>query len=180
MVDEGAGTACADAVHAFFRRAAEVHDLGVFASQFHHGIGLGNQFFHCRGRRDNFLYEGQLQPLGDAHAGRTGEGETETHVGEHVFIRSGRRAVQRDQNITQFSKVGHQCRGNVGEVAGIFLVDKFFIGVQHDYFNGRRSDINAHFAGRRTFNRHSAALQPGCADHYLRFEIDSHRAPQYI
>ena len=180
MVDESPGASGTHAVHALFRCAAEVHNLGVFASQFYHGVSLGDQLFHCRGRSDNFLYEGQLQPLGDAHPGRTGEGETETHVGEHVFISSGRRAVQRDQNITQFSKVSHQCCGNVGEVAGIFLVDKFFIGVQHDYFYGRRSDINTHFAGRRTFNRHSAALQPGCADCYLRFEFVSHRAPQYI
>ena len=87
MVDEGAGTACADTVHAFFRRAAEVHDLGVFAPQLHHGVSLGDEFFHRRGRRDDFLYEGQLQPLGDAHARRAGKGEAETGGSHHVLQR---------------------------------------------------------------------------------------------
>ena len=85
VVYEGAGAPGADAVHPFFRRGAEIHDLGVFPAQFHHGVGLGDQLLHRRGRRDDFLYERQLQPLGDAHARRARQGEAEARRPDHIF-----------------------------------------------------------------------------------------------
>ena len=88
VVDEGAGAPGADAIHPFLRRRTEIHDLGIFPAQFYHGIRLGNQFFHGCGRRDDFLYERQLQPLGDTHARRTRKGEAEARRPDHLFQRS--------------------------------------------------------------------------------------------
>ena len=85
MVDKGAGTAGADPVHPLFRSGAEVHDFGVFPAQLHHGVGLGDQLLHRRSRRNDFLHEGQLQPLGDTHAGGTGKGKTEPGRTHHVL-----------------------------------------------------------------------------------------------
>ena len=130
LVDEGPRAAGADAVHAFFRRRPEVHDLGVFPAQFHHGICLGNQFPDSRRRRNDFLHKGQFQALGDAHAGRPGQGEAETLPSHDVL---------------QCLQTGRQRMGNVGEMPPVRLVEDTAGFIQHHRLNRRRTDIDSDF-----------------------------------
>ena len=77
LVDKGAGTAGADAVHALLQPAPEVDDLGVLAAQFDGHIGLGRRELQSRGHRHHLLNEGDTQDLAqiDGAGARDAEGK---------------------------------------------------------------------------------------------------------
>ena len=72
LVDEGAGTACARAVHAHVRDAGlarlgvflEEDDLGVLAAQLNGAAYLGVEFADGDGVGHDLLHEGQVELLG--------------------------------------------------------------------------------------------------------------------
>ena len=61
LVDEGAGAAGANTVHALFQTAVKINDLGVFAAQFDGHIGLGSHLLQGRGYCNHFLYKGDAK-----------------------------------------------------------------------------------------------------------------------
>ena len=77
MIDERSRAARADAVHALFRRVAEIRDLRVLAAKLHDCIRLRNELLHGRRAGNDLLHERQADALGDAHARRACEREGE-------------------------------------------------------------------------------------------------------
>ena len=76
LVDERARTAGAAAVHALVHaagRAVEKDDLGVFAAQFDHHIGVRRQRAHQFADHKDLLLKGQARGLGKSDARRTGD-----------------------------------------------------------------------------------------------------------
>ena len=70
MVDKGARAACTDTIHALLRRIAEVSDLRVLAAELDDRIRARNQLSHRCCTRNDLLYKGKSDALGDAHTRR--------------------------------------------------------------------------------------------------------------
>ena len=65
LVDEGAGAACADAVHPFFQPAPEINDFGVLAAQLNGHIGLGRHGLQCGSDSHYLLHEADVHGLAE-------------------------------------------------------------------------------------------------------------------
>ncbi len=96
LVDEGARTAGARAVHPLLDDRVEERDLGVLAAELDDHVGLRLEALD-RGRTgDHFLYELDAHQVGDAEAGRAGDSAAEGVVG----VLGGDLVEQRAQGAT--------------------------------------------------------------------------------
>ena len=85
LIDKGAGSAGAGAVHPLFRRAAEIGDLGVFTAEFDHNIGFGYEGFHRFGASDYFLNEIHMKMIRKAQPSGTGNGHFHIDITDAFF-----------------------------------------------------------------------------------------------
>ena len=85
LIDKGAGTAGAGAVHPLFRRAAEISDLGVFSAELNHDIGLWYEGFHRFGAGDYFLNEIHAKVIREAQPSGTGNGHFYIDITDAFF-----------------------------------------------------------------------------------------------
>ena len=65
LVDEGAGAACADAVHPFFQSAPEINNLGVLAAQLNGHVGLRRDGLQCGSDGHHLLHEADAHGLAE-------------------------------------------------------------------------------------------------------------------
>ena len=94
LVDEGAGAACADAVHPFFQPAPEIDDLGVLAAQFNGHVGLGRDGLQCGGDSHHLLHEADAHGLAEID----GAGASNLHLqkaGADLFPGFGKEFLKR-------------------------------------------------------------------------------------
>ena len=117
LVDERAGAAGADAVHAFFQPAFEVNDLGVLAAE------LNGNVYLRRGALQRLRYGHDL--LHEGHAERLGEVD-----------RTGTRGAQRKRAFTEYlvrllEQVGQRAL-RVGKMALILPENHVFVFVQNN------------------------------------------------
>ena len=73
LVDEGAGAACADAVHPLLQSAPEIDDLGVLAAQFNGHVGLGRDGLQCGGDGHHLLHEADAHGLAEIDGAGAGD-----------------------------------------------------------------------------------------------------------
>ena len=117
LVDERAGAAGADAVHALFQPAFEVNDLGVLAAE------LNGNVYLRRGALQRLRYGHDL--LHEGHAERLGKVD-----------RTGTRGAQRERTFTEYlvrllEQVGQRAL-RVGKMALILPEDHVFVFVQNN------------------------------------------------
>ena len=74
LVDEGARTAGAGAVHALLDAVVEVDDLGVLAAKLDGDVGSGDEGLDGTLAGDDLLDKLQVEPLGEQQTTRTGNG----------------------------------------------------------------------------------------------------------
>ena len=127
MVDERARAARADAVHALLRRVAEIRDLRVLAAELDDGVRLRDELLDGCGTGDDLLHERQADALGDAHARGAREREGELLLADDLLQR-GEILMKR--------------MADLREMTLVVLVDDLLRLVEHDEFDGRRTDIN--------------------------------------
>ena len=95
LVDEGAGTACADAVHPLFHVAAlKINDLGVLAAQLDGHVRLRGIVGQRGGYGDHLLDEGNAQMFGQRQAAGTGDHGGNLQVAQ-LRVRVGKQGAQR-------------------------------------------------------------------------------------
>jgi len=117
LVDERAGAAGADAVHALFQPTFEVNDLGVLAAE------LNGNVYLRRGALQRLRYGHDL--LHEGHAERLGKVD-----------RTGTRGAQRERAFTEYlvrllEQVGQRAL-RVGKMALILPEDHVFVFVQNN------------------------------------------------
>ena len=127
MIDKSARTAGAHTVHPFLGGRAKIHNLGIFAAQFHHRIRLRNQFLHRCGGGDYLLHKRQVQTLRNTHT-RT------------ACQRKGKRT--RTHHVMQTLQVIMERRRNFREMPGIMLRQDMIFFVQSDQLDCGRTYIN--------------------------------------
>ena len=72
-VNERSRTTGTDSIHALLWGIAEVGNLSIFTTEFHHGIRLWYQLPYRSRTGDDLLDEGQADALRNAHTGRPGQ-----------------------------------------------------------------------------------------------------------
>ncbi len=129
LVDEGARTAGAGAVHALLDAArVKVDDLRVLAAKLNRHVGLGNESFNGGLARNNLLHELHAEPLGKQQAARAGDGDSHDLV---TVFRAG---------LFQHLDNG---RTDVGVVAAVEGVQNLALRIQDGELHGGRPDIDA-------------------------------------
>ena len=78
LVDERAGAACADAVHALLQPAAEVDDLRILTTQLNGDVRLRGNGLQAGGHGDDLLYKANVQGL--AKVDGAGAGDLQAQV----------------------------------------------------------------------------------------------------
>ena len=73
LVDERAGAACADAVHALLQPAAEVDDLGILAAQLNGDVRLRGDSLQAGGHGDDLLHKADVQGLAEVDGAGAGD-----------------------------------------------------------------------------------------------------------
>ena len=121
LVDEGAGAACADAVHPLLQSAPEINNLGVLAAQLNGHVGLRRDGLQCGSDGHHLLHEA------DAHgfAEIDGAGAGNLHLqkaGADLFPGFGKEFLKR--------LLG------VGTVAAVLSEQDFPVFVQQNEFDG--------------------------------------------
>ena len=129
LVDEGAGAAGADAVHALlYVPALEINDFRVLAAQLDGHVRLGSRRLQSGGHSHDLLDEGHLQVPGQGQAAGTGDGRIDVQIPKLVF-RLLKKAGQGLLNISKMALV-------VGE-------EKLVLFVQHGDLYGGGTDIDS-------------------------------------
>ena len=128
LVDEGARTAGAGAVHALLDAVIEVDDLGVLAAQLDGDIGGRDEGLDGTLAGDDLLDKLQIEPLGQQKAARAGDGAG--HLGRRQHGRSA---------LEQVAGAGT----DVGVVALVLGVDDLVVVVEHGKFNGGGAHVDA-------------------------------------
>ena len=121
LVDEGAGAACADAVHPLLQRAAEKDDFGVLAAQFDHHVRVGRDGLQCGSDGHHLLHEADAHGLAEID----GAGAGNLHLqkaGADLFPGFGKEFLKR--------LLG------VGTVAAVLSEQDFPVFVQQNEFDG--------------------------------------------
>ena len=127
MVDERAGAASADTVHALLGGITEIRDLGVLAAELDRRRRLRYETAHSRGTSNNLLHKGQSNALGDAHACRTRECKRKFRLAHHI---------------SQLCEIVLQCLANLGEMSRIILVKDLMLLTENNQLDRRRTDIH--------------------------------------
>ena len=128
VIDESAGTACADSIHSLLDGAAEIGDFGIFAAELDRGIGIGNDTSdRCRGG-DDFLDKRQPQRLGDADAGGSGQ-----HHRHQLLL----------QYAVCFADDVLQRRRDIGKMSRVLLKDDAAVFVENDDFDCGGTDVDS-------------------------------------
>ena len=130
LVDEGAGAAGADAVHALLQPTGEIDDLRVFTAKLNGHIGLRRGILQSGSHRDYLLYKGDAQRLAEVDRSRAGNSR-----GKPARPCDGTRL---------FQKLGQRLLG-VGHVAAVFLIDRTVFSIQHHEFYRRGADVDTRF-----------------------------------
>ena len=82
LVNERAGAAGAAAVHADLGAVCQEKDFCVLAAQLDDAVGAGGQPVGCHAGGEDLLHEGHLAAVGQAHAGRAGDGQVGAAIGQ--------------------------------------------------------------------------------------------------
>ena len=98
LVDEGARAAGAGAVHALLDAVVEVDDLGVLAAELDGAVGLGDERLDGALGGDDLLDELEVEPLGQQHAARAGDGHAHGRVA-HDAARLGKELARRGADV---------------------------------------------------------------------------------
>ena len=128
LVDEGAGAAGADAVHAFLQAALEIDDLGILAAQLDGHVGLGRHMVQGGGYGHHLLDEADVQGLAQIDGAGAGDG--------HV---QGTRA----DLLRGFPQQLGQGLLGVGHMAAVPAENDFLVLVQDDQLHGGGADVDA-------------------------------------
>ena len=128
LIDEGARTAGAGAVHALLDAVIEVDNLGVLAAQLDGDVGGRYKSLDGALAGDDLLDKLQVEPLREQQAARTGDGAG--HLGRRQH---GRGALE------QVAGAGT----DVGVVALVLGVDDLVVVVEHGELNGGGAYVDA-------------------------------------
>ena len=128
LVDESAGAAGADAVHALFQTALEIDDFGVLTAQLDGNIGLGCRLLEGRGHRHHLLHEGDAQRLAQIDGARAGNG--------------GQQGAVAQLSLCLLQKGGQRLLGPCA-VTHIFSENQLFPLVEQRQLDGGGADVNA-------------------------------------
>ena len=127
MVNERAGTACTDTVHALLGCITEIRDLGVLSAKLDRRRCLRNKTTHRRGTGDNLLYERKSDALGNAHARRPRECKREFCLTDHLF---------------QLLQILLQRLADLRKMPCIILVEDLMLLPENDQLDRRRTDVH--------------------------------------
>lgn len=128
LVDEGARTAGAGAVHALLDAVIEVDDLGVLAAKLDGDVGSGDEGLDGTLAGDDLLDKLEVEPLGEQQTTRTGNGAG--HLGRRQHGRSA---------LEQVAGAG----ADVGVMALVLGVHDLVVVVEHGELDGGRAYIDA-------------------------------------
>ena len=128
LIDERAGTAGADTVHALVDAAGKVNDLRVLAAELDRNVGLRCVILQCSGDRHDFLEERNVQMCGDRETAGSRNDRGEDHV-------------VADQALRVMDQFGERLL-NVGKMPPVVGKDDFSVRIQNHDLNGRGSDID--------------------------------------
>ena len=85
LVDEGSGSAGADAVHALLDGAVfEIDNLGVLTAKLDRDIGLRRNLLQCGGDSDHFLREGHADAVCERKSARAGDDRVHRDIAARV------------------------------------------------------------------------------------------------
>ena len=133
LVDKGARTARARAVHALLGGGVQVGELGVLAAQLDDDVDLGVQALGGLGARDDLLNEGDSHGTGGRQAAGAGDGRVNAGAGQGTF---------------DVGEEGSQGCAHVGVMSTV-VGEKTAISIQNDGLDRRRADIDAELIGAR-------------------------------
>ena len=133
LVDKGARTARARAVHALLGGGVQVGELGVLAAQLDDDVDLGVQALGGLGARDDLLNEGDSHGAGGRQAAGAGDGRVNAGAG---------------QGTLDVGEEGPQGCAHVGVMSTV-VGEKTAISIQNDSLDRRRADIDAELIGAR-------------------------------
>ena len=128
LVDEGARATGAGAVHALLDAIVEVDDLRVLATELDGAVGLGDEGLDGVLGGDDLLDELHVQPLGQEHAARPGDGDAHGHVTDDA------------------ARLGEDLRGrgrDGGVVALVVGVDEVVVVIDDGELDGGRAHVDA-------------------------------------
>ena len=128
LVDEGARTAGAGAVHALLDAVIEVDDFGVLAAQLDGDIGGRDKGLDGALAGDDLLDKLQVEPLGQQQAARAGNGAG--HLGRRQHGRSAREQVA-------------GASADIGVMTLVLGVDDLVVVVEHGELNGGGAHVDA-------------------------------------
>ena len=121
LVDEGAGAACADAVHPLIQSAPEINDFGVLTAQLNGHIGLGRDGLQCGSDGHYLLHEADVHGLAEID----GAGACDLHLqkaGADLLPCLGKELPQ--------------CLLGMGAVAAVLSKQDFSVFVQQHKLDG--------------------------------------------
>ena len=127
LVDEGAGTAGAGAVHPLLQGAAEEDDLGVLAAQLDHRVGVGYVLVDGGGGGVHLLHKVNVRGLGHAQTG--GAGDHDAHLLPGQLVTDGAQGLRRPLP-------------GLGVVPLIGAEQQLVLFVQHHHLDGGGADVN--------------------------------------
>ena len=133
LVDEGAGSARARAVHALLGGGVQVGELGVLAAQLDNDVDFGVEALGGLGARDDLLDEGDAHGSGGRQAAGAGDGRVDAGAG---------------QGALDVGEEGSQGCAHVCVVAAV-VGEKAAVPVQNDGLHRRRADVDAELIGAR-------------------------------
>ena len=128
LVNEGTGSSGTDTVHPLLDIAPlKVNDFGILSAQLDGHVCLRSQFFQRRGYGDHFLYERNVQVIGQRKSAGTGD---------------HRMYGQVTAGGTGFLQQGGQGFLDIGEMPFIIRKKQLMIRIQYGDFHRRGTDIN--------------------------------------
>ena len=131
LVDEGARSSRAGAVHALLGGGVQVGELGVLAAELDDDVNLGVEALGGLGAGDDLLHEG------DAHGARRGQA---------AGARDGSVDAGAGQGAVDVCEEGSQGCAHVRVVSPV-VGEEAAVSVQDDGLDGRGTDVDAELVG---------------------------------
>ena len=127
LVNERAGAARAASVHAHLGTARQKQDLRIFAAQLAHHVRIRRVTLCRHPCGKHLLYEGHAAGVGQAHAGRTGDGKLRGRAVQHLSVHALHQLRRFFHDVGKMTLIGFVC--NIQRV------------VQHHAFDGGGPDV---------------------------------------
>ena len=128
LVDERAGAAGADAVHALLEPALEVDDLGILAAKLDGDVHLRRDALKRLRDGDDLLHEGNAERLGKVDRARAGGAQRERAFAEHL--------------VRLLQQIGQRAL-RVGQVALVLPEDHIVVFIENDELHRGGADVDA-------------------------------------